>query len=355
MKFRDRDAPVALNDLIFRTYGYDHPRGSCFCDLEYAPETLYISKESRALRDGLPTKHYKFYFDGGLKFSLNQDPPFKLHHEALFRDLVGVRKGEVSRVVRPDERLAELMKHDGDPLQRTCVEIIGLITESSSLKVSDFGVFGSLAHGFHNPLFSDVDLVIYGIEELHELRSTLIELFKGDSLRNEFDSWTLLDPPAHWNFKHLSKEDYGWHQRRKMIYAVYDAELLGRKVKIEFEPVRRWDEITNEYPETLRIRELGRVEALGEVISGDEGGFMPSIYPVRLEEIKGNIDPGEISRVVSYVEEFRLQAETGDRIVVRGNLEEVETRNRNFHQITLSYGREYFDQILKPVGPRNKT
>ena len=80
--------------------------------------------------------------------------------------MVGVRAEELSRVVRPNDMLAELIKRDGDPLQRTCVEVIDLITDSSSLKPSDFGVFGSLAHGFHNSLFSDVDLVIYGIEEL---------------------------------------------------------------------------------------------------------------------------------------------------------------------------------------------
>jgi len=130
---------------------------------------------------------------------------------------------------------------------------------------------------------------------------------------------------------------------------MHDAELLGREVEVEFEPVRRWDEITNEYPETLGIRELGRVEAVGTVISGDEGGFMPAVYPVRLNEIEGNIDPVEIGRVVSYVEEFRLQVETGERILVRGNLEEVETRKGSFHQITLSYGPEYFDQVLKPA------
>ena len=229
--------------------------------------------------------------------------------------------------MRPDKRLAELMKWNGDPLQRTYIAIIDLITESSSLKPLDFGVFGSLAHGFHNPLFSDVDLVIYGIEELRELRTTLKELYQGGSLKNEFVGWTSLDPPAHWNFKHLSKEGCGRHQRRKGIYALYDAELLGRDVEVEFEPVRRWDEIRNEYPETLSIRELGRVEALGEVISSDEGGFMPSIYPVKLEEIDGSIDPGEISRVVSYIEEFRLQVETGERVVVRGNFEQVETWN----------------------------
>ncbi len=93
---------------------------------------------------------------------------------------------------------------------------------------------------------------------------------------------------------------------------MHDAELLGREVKIEFEPVRRWDDITNEYDEALSIRGLGRVEAVGEVVSDDEGGFIPSIYPVGFEE--------------------------------------VETRNGSFHQITLSYGRDYFDQVLKPIG-----
>jgi len=90
---------------------------------------------------------------------------------------------------------------------------------------------------------------------------------------------------------------------------VHDAELLGREVKIEFEPVRGWDDITNEYDEALSIRELGRVEAVREVVSGDEGGFMLSIYLVRLEE--------------------------------------VETRDGSFHQIALSYGRDYFYQVLK--------
>jgi predicted nucleotidyltransferase len=252
--------------------------------------------------------------------------------------------------VRPDERLQELLNEDGDPLQRTCIEILDLITETSSLNTTDFGVFGSLAHGFHNPRYSDVDLIIYGSRELRELRATLEELYEGGGLRNEFDGWTPLDPPAHWNFKHLSKEEYGCHQMRKGIYAIYDVMRLGREVKIEFEPVRRWGEVANEYDETLSIRDLGRVEAAGEVISSDEGGFMPSVYPVRLDEIDGDISPRDVTRVVSYVEEFRLQAEKGERVIVRGNLDEVETRKVSFHQITLSYGREYFDQVLKPVG-----
>ena len=62
MKFRDRDAPISHEGLIFRTYGYDHPKNSCFCDLEYAPENMYAVNDPRAIRDGLPTNYFKFYF-----------------------------------------------------------------------------------------------------------------------------------------------------------------------------------------------------------------------------------------------------------------------------------------------------
>ena len=353
MRFRDRDAPVTADGLIFRTYGYDHPPGSCFCDLEYAPETIYRSDDPRAVRDGLPTKHYKFYFDGGLRFALSRDPPYSLLHEPLGVEMVGVRAPQVSRVVRPELRLRELLETEGDPLIEATAEVLDLVTDSSSLRTEDFGVFGSLAHGFHSPEHSDIDLIVYGKGQLTELRATLEGLYQEGAIRNEFEGWTSRDPPAHWSFYHYSKEEYGLYQRRKGIYAVYDSEGLGRRVKVEFEPVRRWDEIANEYGSTKRITGLGRVEAVGEILSEDEGGFMPAVYPVRLEEISRGVDSGDVLRILSYVEEFRLQLEAGETALIRGNLERVEGDDGTFHQIALSYGEGYFDQMLKPIqGPR---
>ena len=349
MKFRDRDAPVTPEGLIFRTYGYDHPPGSCFCDLEYAPETLYWTEEPRALREGLPINYYKFYFDGGLKFAMNHQPPYRLLHRPLNRTLVGVRSEQLSHVVRPNERLQEIMRTEGDPLIEAVREMLDLIIDCSTLKLRDFGVFGSIAHGFHNPKYSDIDLIIYGSRELKELKTALESLYGDGSLSNEFQDWTPEDPPAHWNFTHYSKKEYGWYQMRKLIYATYEAKELGRTVKVEFEPVRRWDEIQNEYEATVGIERLGRVEAIGEILSCDEAGFMPSLYPVRLRKIDADIDYQDVSRIVSYVEEFRLQLEASETALIRGNLERVKVRDRVFHQITLSYGEDFFDQVLKLI------
>lgn len=168
-------------------------------------------------------------------------------------------------------------------------------------------------------------------------------------MRNEFEDWTLKDPPARWKFAHYSKREYGLHQKRKLIYATYKSRGLGRTVKVEFEPVRRWEEVHNEYESTIKIESLGRVEAVGEILSDDEAGFMPSLYPVRLKEIDADINHHNTCRIVSYVEEFRLQVEAGESALVRGNLERIETKKGEFYQITLSYGPDYFDQVLKAL------
>ena len=348
MRFRDRDAPVTPEGLIFRTYGYDHPPDSCYCDLEYASESIYTTDNPKAIRTGF-TNYYKFYLDGGLKFAMEREPPYVLFHEPMGVEMVGVKAEQLSRVMRPDERLKKLLEEENDPLVETARDVLDLVLERSSLRLCDFGVFGSLAHGFHHPHYSDVDLIIYGVEQLKELRSTLVELYREGSMMNEFETWTPADPPQHWNFTEYQKTEYGGYQRRKLIYARFVSSKLGRKVNVEFEPVRRWDEIRNEYPITERIEQIGRVEAVGEVLSDDEGGFMPSVYPVELHEVSCDVDPGSISRVISYVKEYRLQLMEGETAQIEGNLERVITEDGEFHQITLSYGPDYFGQVLKAL------
>jgi len=126
-----------------------------------------------------------------------------------------------------------------------------------------------------------------------------------------------------------------------MIYGVYDSERLGRTVKVEFEPVRRWEEIRNEYRDDLEITNLGFTECVVEVLDDSESMFMPSIYHV--EALEGP----DVDRVVSYVEEFRGQLKAGERGVVCGWLEEHRTPRSSMRQITLTYGPRYFEQCLK--------
>jgi predicted nucleotidyltransferase len=347
--FRDRDAPITKSGLIFRVYGYNHPSRSCFCDLEYAPSSLYSVETMKALREGPEGRFYKFYLDGGLKFASSQKPPYLIFHRPLQKLVVGVKVSQISRMISPELRLLELLKISGDPLIEAMRNILGIVTDNSNLRIDDFGVFGSLAHGFHSVRYSDVDLIIYGKKKLVELRATLQNLFDDSIMENEFDDWSMNDPPHHWNFTRYLKTEYGSYQRRKLIYARYRSQNLGRHVNVEFEPVRNLNEVKNEYDNIDKIESMGRVEARGDVLDDEEGGFMPSIYPIQISDINVNINKHSIRRIVSYVKEFRLQLKAGETALIRGNLEKIVTKDEEFHQITLSYGLDYFDQVLKVV------
>jgi len=54
-------------------------------------------------------------------------------------------------------------------------------------------------------------------------------------------------------------------------------------------------------------------------------------------------------RVISYMEEFRLQAQRDEQVCVEGNLEEVVSPKGSFRQIALTYCPRYYGQVLKVI------
>jgi predicted nucleotidyltransferase len=146
-----------------------------------------------------------------------------------------------------------------------------------------------------------------------------------------------------------SLREYLWHQRRKMIYAYFDARDAGRVVKAEFEPVKTWEENVNNYNPFARIFHVGWIKAIVEISDDNDAPFIPSVYQIELKEILEGPKIDEISRIFSYMEEFRMQAKTGERVLVEGNLERVVNGTNVFHQITLSYGPRYYEQTLKVI------
>lgn len=347
---RDRDYLISQEGLIFRVYGYDHPDGACFCDVEYASESVYKSSNPRALREGSPGRFYKFYSDEGLRFVLKYFPHYTIHHKALKKKLVGLKLDQAIEIRKPDQRLAELTAAPQvDRLVADVFDVLDIVTSTSSLSVRDFGVFGSIMHGFHNPRYSDIDLIVYGRRQLAELRETLADIYSQTGpLRNEFDRWDPSMPPYDWRFKEYTKEEYGWYQRRKLIYGVYSSKRLKREVNVEFEPVRRSGEIRNEYPMMTEIRNLGWTMAVVRVIDDRDSFFMPSVYEVEIVEILEGVRDYEIERVVSFVEEFRGQLFLDEVGLVRGKVEVVHLRSgKEIHQLTLSYWPGYHSQYMK--------
>jgi len=350
IKLRDRDAIITADSIIFRVYGYFHPSDAYVCDPEYASVTIYESMNPRAPRGKRKSLYYKFYADEGLQFVREKYPRYTILYEPLQKRFVGVPQEYIAKTRKPDERFRQLIaKQSGDYLLKALHNLSTLVMSRSGLSENDFGVFGSLLHGFYHPRFSDLDLIVYGRQELRKLCETLGDLYnEEDSLRNEFESAKALEG-KHWKFVNYSPKEYLWHQRRKMIYALLKSKEGGRVVKIEFEPVKDWKEIYNEYDPDTRILKRGWIKATARVTNDQDAPFIPSIYPIQILEILEGPKVENIQRILSYVEEFRMQTKRDEHVCVEGNLEKVVTMNKTFHQITLTYGPRYYEQTLKVI------
>ncbi|MEM3641034.1 MAG: nucleotidyltransferase domain-containing protein [Candidatus Bathyarchaeia archaeon] len=355
LKLRDRDAIISPEGLIFRVFGYSHPSDAFICDVEYAPEKIFKSANPKALREKGQCRFYKFYEDEGWRFIKNAYPQYMIFHKALGTDVVGVRHKHVASIRKPEAALEKITeKKPKDKLIVALVDVFSLVKAHCSLSSSDFGVFGSLLHGFYHPNFSDIDLIIYGKDNLAELSEVLRGFYADEHclLRNEFeDDKAVLR--KNWHFQNYSLKEFLWHQKRKLIYALFKDAKTGRIIKTEFEPVKKWEEIGNEELFGENVMRKGWTRMVARVVGDGEAPFIPSVYEVEpLEIFEG--EASEVSRIVSYMEEFRLQAFKDEEVYVEGNLEEVETSRGKICQVTLTYCPRYYEQALKVIKPRQE-
>jgi len=348
LRLRDRDALVTDEELIFRVYGYSHPPKAFICDPEYGPSNLYQSKNPKAYRSEDKKIYYKFYSDEGLRFVQQNHPQHMIWHEPLGRKVVGVHQEDVKRTRRPDKALQSILQRkQRDALVAALYSLLNLVLERSSLSPSDFGVFGSLLHSFWHPSFSDLDLIIYGSNSVTLLTETLKTLYMeaNSPLRNEFENLQSVKQ-KHWEFMNYSLKEYVWHQRRKHIYGLFHDQRSQRTIKAEFEPVRAWGEIRNEYNSKTKLRHIGWVKMIARITEDRESCFMPSHYSIEPLKMLEGLRDEKIEHVVSFVEEFRMQAHKDEVVYIEGNLERIGAV-KPYYQVVLTYGPRYYEQVLK--------
>jgi predicted nucleotidyltransferase len=196
-------------------YGYTHPPNAFVCDPEYAPENLYRSLNQKAYRRGVKQKtvYYKFYFDEGLRFIQKNYPKHTVFYAPLRKHLVGVTKANIKKVRTPKTKFNRLMSNPPqDALVKSLQELYNALKATGNMAMSDFGVFGSLLHGFHHPKFSDLDLIIYGRKKLETLREMLKSLYeeKHGFFRNEFENKDAIKGKQ-WLFRNYSAKEFLWH------------------------------------------------------------------------------------------------------------------------------------------------
>ncbi len=338
-KPKDRDFLRTREGMFFCVTGYLHPLDRYTAYLKYSPVSSGKWRDGEtAYRRELPYYHVRNVVET-IRY-LEQHYPWYVHYCPV-RDIrfSMVPREYVARYYDPQERLGEILADPHDPLEEEMQGLAMEIVACAGISPNDLGVTGSILIGLHDPVFSDIDLLVYGLESARKVREALREgrsprIRRFD--RRQADQWcrrvTERFP--------LSLEEAWYIAGRRWNYGFYGERYFS------IHSTRTDAEITEQYGDHIyRSRGLARIRT---VVGAEESLFMPATYRVEdVQVLEGDPDAAEVREVISYEGLYCDVADAGQGIEAQGKLESVDGETRRLVIGTTQLeGEEY----IKPLG-----
>lgn len=323
----------STDGLLFAVKGVIHPPGSVVAYLRYAPDP-----DGEREREGLPYRRL-YHFEEQEELLRERYPCYLFEDSVFGTQLQGVPKERVRLIHDPCLKLAELRRQeDRDELEEKAVGFADLLVGRAKVPESSIGISGSILVGLHTPR-SDLDAVVYGSEccwAVHGALRDLLDESGGEVRRlNEKEMRELYasrsqDTP-------MGFEDFVWLEERKVIQGKFrGCEYFIRFVKACPEPCRRAPAEIRESYGDRRYTSLGQVGIEASVADASEAIFTPCTYRIEGVRFTDGPEVDNLREITSFRGRFCEQAKVGERVIAKGKLERVTTKEREvYHRLLL--------------------
>jgi predicted nucleotidyltransferase len=322
-KPKDRDFLRTWEGMFFCVTGYLHPPDRYTAYLKYSPASSgkWCDGETTYRRE-LPYYHVRNVAET-IRYLERRYPQYVYDCPVRNIRFSMVPREYVAHYYDPQERLREILADPRDPLEE---EVRGLAVELAAcagVSPSDLGVTGSILIGLHNPTFSDIDLLVYGLQNTLRVR-TALKSGRSAKIRpvagRTLEEWCA-SVVGHFPF--LSHEEACYLAGRRWNYGFFEARYFS------IHPTRIDDEIKEKYGDRV-YREEGIAKVRAVVTDASESLFMPALYRVEgVEVIEGGVEgrrAAPLKEVLSYEGLYRDVVDDGEEIEARGKLESVNER-----------------------------
>jgi len=312
---------VTTDNLVFEVKEVLQPAERLIAYLRYAPD----SSGERCLYDGTRLSKMVDLKDREA-YLRSMAPEYIWLDSSKGREIESVPNERIAYLLDPVDSLKELrdMGSHLDNLQQTSVDLARLLVEESKIDWSDVGITGSQLVGLHTEK-SDVDLVVYGESPARRVYQTLkrhsaslaeVESYSGCAL----DQHTRFRWGGVPQFLDLLRE----RENRKVLQGLFRGyEFFVRVVKLPEEMMIVYGDVV--------CHHMGEIEAVCRIVDDRDSIFTPAEYDVSSESMSGLV------KVVSYRGRFTEHAHTGERVRIRGRLEEVTlvSSGKKYQQVVL--------------------
>jgi len=316
-KLKDRDFLETKEGMFFCVAGYLHPPDKVTAYLKYSPVVEgKWRKNDTAFRRELPYYHV-FSVSKTIEYLKENYPQYVHYCPVRHIEMSMVPKGYIKEYYEPEKRLTELVTSPQDELEEKVATFTEDIIDETGVPLDFLGITGSILIELHNPLFSDIDLIVYGKENSKKLKKVLetlknVEILK-DARKTEWISHKM-------EIFNLSRRDAELFAARKWNYGFYKGTYFS------VHPTRTDDEITENYGE-VQYTGMGAATIKAEITDSSESMFLPAKYKIEvLAIIEGGNVP--IEEIISYEGVYCDVFAEGENVEARGRLEQVDGRYR---------------------------
>jgi predicted nucleotidyltransferase len=332
---RDRDVFHDKDGRVYVTLGYIQPKKRILSFPKYVPDP-----EGMWEADG--TRYGRIFWGGTNEAAkvMQAAPSNYLIDDPHFgTTLLEVPRKEVTKYFSPELRLKEILEEGPyDSLEASTKRMAETLHDTLGIPFEKLGISGSIVWKAHNPIYSDINMCIYGYQYGWQLERGYYEVAEQNThmrLR-QVSEWTelitrIVDRVDDFDFKDM----HVLFQRRK--------ELCCENKCIGVMPILYPEESPIPYgSESYKALSSEPVRVKLEIENIDYGIFLPALYEVHSEPL-GMIEENRISRLMVYEGSFRGLIRLGDKLDVVGTLQKVRTHP---HHPKGNTGPENFYQIM---------
>lgn len=317
--FNEGDYLKTKEDLFFAVKGSTHPENLVVAILRYIPDP----NGDRVL-SGVRYKRV-YDFSSTSEYLSKNHPEYINHIPRLGKELQSVPISRIARYYEPRERLNEILTNPTSKVEKVLTDFVNALSASSGGHTDSFGVSGSLLIGLQTG-DSDIDINVYGQINGRKTYDALAELREKQDwvkpLTGELFDGVL---SSRWGDTGIPLDQFSGIESSKVLHGlVHGMEYFIRLLMVDdgsvSKPIKR---------ATIKAR----------IVDASISIFNPCIYGVT--QISGDTGNIKVSELKSYRGKFTEQAQEGDMVEARGDIEEVHGEDGIYHRLILGGSGDY--------------
>ncbi len=336
MRARTRDFIYTTDDLFFATTSYLHPEDRIISFLRYIPD-------SQGERNKNGSRYSKVDTQQAYQFIKENYPEYLFDSGVTGEKMMGVPLDKVSEILRPENRLQEIISNPDNELLKKVVIVANFFHQEAGIDYKYMGVSGSILPGLYDPQVSDIDFVIFGLKNHRNAVKTFARL------KNEPDSPLKSISDEFWDWLYdkrikdssLSIKEFKWYENRKSNRGVVDGVLF------DILATRDWGEISGTYGGT-DSQSMGVLKVECTVTDALASYDNPAVYEV--DDVKILEGPElPVDELASFTHTYAGQVREGERIIAQGKLEKITDKStgHSINRLVVGTTRESVGEYIK--------